>query len=440
MSAIRWRGTRRAFLGGAGTAVALPFLPSLLPREARAAVAPPVRLVCWYAPCGMVMDQWRPSADGPLGALPRILAPLVNVQSDVLVLSGLANAAAMVPVAGDHARGTGSFLTCRTVAHTADADIQNGISVDQVAAAAFEGLTPFKSLELGTTGGSPVGDCDSGYSCAYTRNVSWLDEDTPNPKLTDPAVVFDRLFAGFDPTLTAEQIAQRKAWRTSVLDYVLDEADRMLPKLSAADQAKLDEYMTGVRDLETRIQGETTTCLPGERPSSGLEYAAVVRAMSDLTVLALQCDLTRVVTFMLENGGSYRSFDFLGVTGGHHELSHHQGDPVKIESLAVIDTWEVGELAYLLERMRDTTDSEGNALLDHSVVVLSSEISDGDWHNHDDLPVLVAGSGGGAVATGRHVTLPDDTPIADLYLALLDAAGVPATTFGNDGTSPLDLG
>jgi hypothetical protein len=396
--------------------------------------------VFWYAPNGMVMDQWRPATDGPLGTLPRLLAPLAPVQSHVLVLSGLANQAAIVPVAGDHARGTGSFLTCRTVEHTADADIQNGISVDQVAAAAFEGLTPFKSLELGTTGGSPVGDCDSGYSCAYTRNVSWLDEDTPNPKLTDPAVVFDRLFAGFDPTLTAEELAQRKAWRTSVLDYVLDEANRLLPRLSAADQAKLDEYMTGVRDLETRIQGDSVVCVPEDRPESGLDYAALVRTMSDLTVLALQCDLTRVVTFMLENGGSYRSFDFLGVTGGHHELSHHQEDPAKIESLAVIDTWEVGELAYLLDRMRATVDSEGNALLDHSLVLFSSEISDGDWHNHDDLPVLVGGSGGGAIETGRHLTLPDDTPIADLYLTLLDAAGVPATSFGIDGTSPLDLG
>lgn len=435
---IRWNKTRgasrRAFLGGAAAMVGLPWLESL---DARAASGRPTRAVWWYAPCGIVMDQWRPSSTGNLQTLPTILSPLQALRSEVLVLSGCVNEAARVPVAGDHARGTGSYLTCRTVEHSTEV-IQNGISVDQVAANVIGSQTSFKSLELGTTGGSSVGDCDSGYSCAYSRNISWLDENTPNPKMTDPGLVFDRLFAGADESLTAEQIEQRKRWRSSVLDAVLDDANTLQPQLSTSDRAKLDEYLTGVRELENRIQSTGPGCTPGGRPEDAYTYAAVTRAMSDLTVLALQCDATRLVTFMLENGGSYRSWEFIGVTGGHHELSHHQGDPAKIDALVQIDTWEINELAYLVGRLAQVQEPDGSTLLDHTMVFFSSEISDGDWHNHDDLPVLLCGRGGGAVRPGRHVDLGRRT-IADLYLSMLAAVGAPQATFGIDGTDPVDL-
>ncbi len=426
--------SRRAVLGGAAAALTLPWLESLA-----AEAAAPVRTVFWYLPNGVVMDHWRPAATGELKALPRILAPLDGLQSDLLVISGLANRAAQVPVPGDHARGTGSFLTCRECKHTAGEDIRNGISIDQVIAAQVGDQTLFDSVELGTTGGSSFGDCDSGYSCAYSRNISWLDADTPRPKLTDPQLVFDRLFAGFDTTETEAERARRRAFRTSVLDHVMEDAHKLAPRLPASDRNKLDEYMTGVRAVEARIQAGQATCAPGSRPSGGLDYAATVRAMSDLTVLALRCDLTRVVTFMLENGGSYRSFDFLGVSGAHHELSHHQREAAKLEALTTIDTWEIGELAYLVRRLQETPDAGGQSLLANTLVTVSSEISDGDWHNHDDLPVLLAGQGGGAFRTGRHVAFTDEQPIADLFISLASAAGAPVSSFGQDGTRPLPL-
>ncbi len=431
--------TRRAFLGGGAVALTLPFLESLRPAHGATAGGPPVRLLYWYAPCGIVMDAWTPPDEGANYTLPTILQPLAPHQDQVMVLTRLANRAAQVPVAGDHARGTGSFLTCMECEHTAGANIRNGVSVDQVVAEAIASQTLFRSLELGTTGGSSVGDCDSGYSCAYTRNVSWLDEDTPNPKITDPGLAFDRLFAGFDTSQTLEQIERRKAWRTSVLDHVLEDANQLQPKLANSDQDKLDEFMTGVRELEIRVHSDLGECIPGTPPGLGLDYAATVRAMSDLTVLALECDMTRVVSFMLENGGSYRSFDFLGVTGGHHELSHHQGNTSSISGLTTINTWEIEQLAYLLDRMKSVVEVDGSTLLDNSLVYFSSEIADGDRHNHDDLPVLLCGSGGGAVQSGRHKRFASEQPMADLFIAMADTAGVSVSSFGQDGTQPLDL-
>jgi hypothetical protein len=436
--------TRRGFLGGAGTIVTLPLLESLLPRAARAqSSAAPVRLLFWYAPCGIVMEEWTPAAPGALTTLPRILAPLWESAGELTVLTDLANDAAIVEnMPGHHARGTASYLTCQTISYTADANIQNGISADQVAANHLQGQTAYKSLELGTTAGASVGACDSGYSCAYSNNISWADTDTPNPKLTDPALVFDRLFAGSDPRLTAAEAAKREAWRSSVLDHVLEEAAALRVKLGSSDQLRLDEYMTGVRELETRIQAAPPAegeCAPGVRPPIGLEYPTMVRMMSDLTVLALECDLTRVVTFMLGNAASTNSFDFIGVSGAHHELSHHQDDATKIESLTQINEWEIGELAYLVNRLRQTADLDGSSMLDNSIVFFSSEVSDGNGHFHFDLPVLLAGRGGGVITPGEHRVLPNRTPIANLYLTMLSAVGVPNTTFGLDGTEALDL-
>lgn len=435
--------SRRAFLGGAAAVITLPFLESLAPRAARAARSgkPPVRLVWVYVPNGMVMADFTPSSTGFGYDLPRILQPLAPVQDQVCVLTGLANRAASVPVAGDHARGTGSFLTCVTVEHTSDAgSIRNGVSIDQVAAQHIGDQTLFRSLELGTTGGPPVGDCDSGYSCAYSRNISWAGPTTPMAKLTDPRLVFDRLFAGFDTRLTEEQIARRDRWRTSVLDHAVEDATRLQARLSRTDRLKLDEYLTGVRELEQRIHsGSLGECIPGQQPEPGLPYAENIRAMNDVIVKALQCDLTRVVTFMYENAGSYRSFDFLGVPSAHHELSHHQNMHSKLEALVTIDTWEVAQLVHLIQGLQAVEEPDGSTLLDNTLVCFSSEISDGDRHNHNDLPVLLAGGGGGWLTPGRHIRYPTEQPIADLFLAMLAAAGVPLDAFGMDGTRPLDL-
>ncbi|TNE85894.1 MAG: DUF1552 domain-containing protein [Deltaproteobacteria bacterium] len=433
---------RRTFLRSAAATLALPTLTSALPRAAWAGApgTPPVRLVFWYVPNGMVMDRFRPLSTGFDYTLNTITAPLAGVRDDVTVLTGLENAAASVPLAGDHARGTGSFLTCRTVTQTAGADIENGISVDQVFAQATAGQTPFPSIELGTEGGDAVGDCDSGYSCAYVRNISWAGVATPLPKITDPRLAFSRLFAGYDPTVTAEEIERRKQLRLSVIDYVLEDANALHGRLGRTDQLKLDEYLTAVRQLETRIEllGDQQ-CVPGEAPDSSLDVEGRVQAMNDLMVLALQCDLTRVATFMLGNGGSNRAYDFLGVTGAHHEISHHGNDATNLANLTTIDTWEVAQFADLVQKLGAVQEADGSRLLDHTLAYFSSEISDGDWHNHNDLPVLLAGGGGGAVLPGRHVELPAGTPMANLFLTMLNAAGVAESSFGQDSTGLVDL-
>jgi hypothetical protein len=441
---MRWnkfRGpSRRAFLGGGAAAITLPFLESLrVPAMASpTGGACPVRLIWVYTPCGMVMEEWTPLATGANYDLRRVLAPLASNQSQVSVLSGLANMPASVPVAGDHARGTGSFLSCTTVEHTSGDDISNGISIDQVVANAIGDQTAFRSLELGTTGGASAGDCDSGYSCAYSRNISWASETLPMAKLTDPGLVFDRLFAGFDATLSEADRERRTRWRTSVLDTVTGEANSMAGKLSTSDTIKLDEYLTGIRDLEVRIAaGLDGTCLVPDDPGTGLDYETTLNVMQELMVKALECDLTRVITFMYENAGSYRSFDFIGVTGGHHELSHHQGVTATIENLVTIDTWQMVQFNNLLTAMAAVTEADGSTLLDNSLVCLSSEIADGDRHNHNDLPVLLAGGGGGQHTVGEH-RLHTDVPVANLYLAMAAAAGVSVATHG-DSSGVLSL-
>lgn len=432
--------SRRAFLGGGAAVITLPFLESL---RGGAWAGPlgspcPVRSIFVYVPNGMMMADWTPSATGANYDLPRILAPLASVQDQVSVISGLDNPAAVVPVPGDHARGTGSFLSCVTVEHTSGDDISNGISADQVIANAIGGQTLFPSIELGCVGGTPVGDCDSGYSCAYTRNISWADETTPMAKLTDPSIVFDRLFAGLDLDLSEEDRERRKRWRSSVLDTVTEDANRLNLVLSQSDRNKLDEYLTGIRDLEARIQsGFDGECLPGEEPTTNLPYEQQVPVMNDLIVQALACDLTRVATFMLENAGSNRSFDFLGVTGAHHELSHHQNVESTTESLVTIGTWEVEQFAHLVSGLAGVTEADGSTLLDNSLVFFSSEIADGDSHSHYDLPVLLAGSGGGAHNPGRHIDA-EGAIISELFLSMMYAAGVTPGGFA-DAQSPLDL-
>lgn len=440
MSKDPTRWSRRAFLGGGAAVIALPWLESWS-RPARAgAVGPcPVRVLWIHCPNGMMMQDWTPSSTGAGYDLPRILQPLAPVQAEVSVLTGLANEPAAVPVAGDHARGTGSFLTCATVEHTAGDDIYNGTSIDQVVAQAIGDQTFLPSLELGCAGGAPVGDCDSGYSCAYSRNVSWASPTTPQAKVTDPALLFDRLFSGFDPDETQEDRDRRRRWRSSVLDTVVDDANALQGRLSTSDRSKLDEYLTGLRELEQRIQsGSDGSCLPPLRPGSNLAYEEQVPAFHELLVTALACDLTRTGTFMLENAGSNRSFSFLGVTGAHHELSHHQGDPSTTEALVTIGTWEVAQYADLVARMAAVQEADGSTLLDNSLVFFSSEISDGDRHNHDDLPVLLAGRGGGQVTPGRHLRLAEGTPVANVFLTMAQAAGVSVAQHG-DSTGAADL-
>jgi hypothetical protein len=429
--------SRRWLLRTAASSVALPFFASLAPRAARAQAAPPVRFIAWYAPNGVVMRDWRPDLVGPGYDLKPSLASLAPVQAHVSVISGLTQLPAVVPIPGDHARGTACFLTARTPTFTAGADIAVGTSIDQVIAQGWGDATALPSLELGLEGGSSAGVCDSGYACAYVRNISWAGPSTPRPKITDPLLAFDRLFAGTDAGLTEAERARRRALRASVLDHAVDEALNLQSRLGAEDRHKLDEYLTAVRALETRLEGDATlACDPGLRPEPAPDLDGAVRAMIEITALALECDLTRVVTFMLGNGGSNRSYDFLGVPEAHHELSHHGGNAHKLAQLQRIDAWVVARFGELVARLREAEAAEGVSLLDHTLALLSSEIGDGNRHNHDELPVLLAGAGGGAHTPGRHL-VTERQPMANLFTSIAAATGLPAAPFGDDGTGPL---
>lgn len=435
------RFSRRRFLGGAGAMIGLPLLTSIIPRLARsAAPAPRKRFIAFYVPCGIVMNNWTPAAEGASWAMTPILSPLEPFRDRTLVLTGVDNRPGRSDGGGDHAAGTGSFLTCTHVNKTAGADIRNGVSLDQLVAPVLSEGLPFPSLELGTDGGAAVGDCDTGYSCAYARSIAWQNATTPLPKQTSPRGVFDRMFAGYDPNATAADLERRKQSRKSVLDSALDEANDLRARLGRTDQAKLDEYLTSVREVEQRLDRPVSVCQPGDRPASGFDpnddFAAISRAMIDLMAIAISCDQTRVITFMLGNAGSYHSHPQVGVTESHHELSHHMGNADNLTKLTAINTWEVGELAYLLGRLDAIDDGDDTTALDNSIVFFGSEIEDGDAHRHTNMPIVIAGGGGGTLATGSHLRLPGQTQ-GNLFLSLLTALGVPATSFGDDGTAPI---
>jgi hypothetical protein len=429
------RVSRRWFLGGAGAMVGLPLLESLMPRRLHAEPIPAAkRILAYYVPCGIHMPTWTPATAGDLILTPT-LSPLEKVKSKLLVLSGLQNLPARPDGPGDHASGTGAFLSCAHPFKTDGTGIKNGISMDQVAANELKKNTRIASLQLGTDGGGGTGGCDSGYSCAYARNISWASDTQPLPKSTSPQVVFDQLFSGFDPKATLAEQARRLKYKKSVLDYALAEASSLKLRLAATDNLKVDEYMSGIRDLEKKLETPVAVCSVPTRPVADYAHVARIQMMSDLMVLAFQCDATRVATFMLGNAGDNRSFDFIGASGGHHSISHHGGLAENYNKLKIIDKWEVTQLAYLLEKMDAIVEPNGMTMLDNSSVFFSSEIEDGDSHRHTNLPVILAGKGGGAYRTGRHVKYAA-TPLGNLFTSMLNASGVPNEKFG-DGTGPL---
>jgi len=273
----------------------------------------------------------------------------------------------------------------------------------------------------------------------YAHNIAWASPTTPLPKITDPVLAFERMFGGEVPGRTPEEQARALLLRTSVLDYALDDASRLHSRLGTADARKLDEYLTGVRELETRVQSlAEAVCNPDIVVSHDASVPETVRMMTDITMAALECDLTRIVTFMLGNGGTGRSRPHLGIYDSHHTLSHHGGDAEAIEKLVRIATWEIEEVAYLVERLGRVTDASGERLLDNTLLYVSSEIEDGDTHDHRNMPVLLAGAGGGVHTPGRHVVYNRHEPMADLFISMLSSVGVEVSSFGDDGTGPLD--
>lgn len=431
------RLTRRNLLRGAGAAIALPSLEALWPREAQAAGTPtaPLRSAFVYIPVGAIMEDWTPQQEGSDFELSKTLQPLAKHKQQLLVLSGLAHdkARANGDGAGDHARDSAAFLTASQPRKTAGADIKLGISIDQLIANKVGSETRLPSLELGTEAGRQAGACDSGYSCAYQSNIAWKSATQPMAKEINPRAVFERMFGdGVD----AKARAERDFYRKSILDFVADDAARLRGQLGQSDRRKLDEYFTSVREVESRIEeaaADAARRTPEvEPPPPGVpkDYAEHVRLMYDLMVLAFQTDTTRVCTFMLANSGSNRTYRELGVTGGHHEISHHRNDAEKIAWLQKIDQYMVEQFAYFLDRMAAVQDGNGS-LLDHSMIVYGGAIADANRHSHHDLPVVLAGRGNGAINPGRHLRYAKDTPMANLFLALADRYGLEEERFGD---------
>ena len=439
---------RRTFLKGLGAAVSLPMLESMIPARAMAgaaAVQPPVRMAFMFVPNGVHMEEWKPVATGAHHNLPRILKPLTPVKRDLCVLSGLTQdkGRANGDGAGDHARSAGVFLTGVQPLKSEGSEIRAGVSVDQFAAQRIGHETRFASLELGTERGRQSGKCDSGYSCAYSNNVSWRDGTTPMAKETNPRLVFERLFGNGSKGERNESLARRQRYQKSILDFVLEDARSLTRKVSGNDRQKLDEYLVAVREIEQRIQraeGESvsnSSVLAGLGKPEGVpdSYQEHIRLMGDMMILAFQTDVTRVSTFMLANAGSNRSYRPIGVNEGHHSLSHHQNDRDKLEKISKINTFHVEQLSYMLQKMKSIPEGEGS-LLDHCMVVYGSGISDGNRHNNENLPIVLAGRGGGWIRPGRHIQYSGDTPLNNLFVTMLNQAGATTDSF-NDSTGTL---
>lgn len=432
--------SRRAVLRGMGAAIALPLLDAMQPALAAPAVKKtPLRLGFVYVPNGIIMEDWTPAATGPDFELTRILKPLAGVRSELCVVSGLSdhNGNALGDGPGDHARAGASFLTGVHCKKTAGADIRNGISADQIAAQALSSVTRLGSLELGCEDARTVGNCDSGYSCAYTNSISWRSPTTPNPPEIDPRLAFERLFGASDGNLDAATRLKRAQYRKSILDAVRDETRSLAKDLGEADRRKIDEYLTAVREIEKRIQGAEREVTPGLEKPSGIpiEFRDYLGLMFDLQVVAWQADVTRVCTLMVGREGSLRVYPEIGVPDPHHPLTHHRNNKDWIEKVAKINCLHTELFAGFLQKLKSTPDGEGS-LLDHSMIVYGSGLSDGNAHTHEDLPILLAGRGGGSIKPGRHLRFKEGTPATNLYVSLLDRMGVPAETLG-DSTGKL---
>jgi hypothetical protein len=430
--------TRRTALRGLGTCIALPLLDAMLPSlsfaapEGAGAASAPLRLAFGYIPNGVNMADWTPAAEGTDFELPFILEPLAPFKEYVNVLTGLTHRKAFAngDGGGDHARALATFLTGTQARKTHGADIRAGVSVDQIAAEKLGQFTRFGSLEIGCDPGQQSGNCDSGYSCAYSGNMSWKTESTPVAKEVNPKLVFERLFTNGRPGESAEARAKRERYSKSVLDFALDDANRLSSRIGQSDKRKLDEYLSAVRELEQRIaradKGENDGELAGGFPRpTGIpkDYGEHIRLMGDLLALAFQTDVTRVSTFVFANEGSNRSYPFIDVPEGHHDLSHHGKDAAKLEKIRKINRFHLEQFAYLVGKLHATKEGEGR-LLDNCLFLFGSGIGDGDRHNHDDLPIVLVGKGAGKVAAGRHIKYASNTPMTNLFLTLLDKVGV----------------
>ena len=433
--------SRRSLLRGAGVALGLPLLDAMHPALAAPAktAKPASRLGVVYVPNGVTMNEWLPAQLGSDFEFTRILKPLERFRSDITLISGLENHAANKAKGGAHAKASGSFLSGSIPKYTAGADVRAGVTFDQVAAQHFAAESRVPSLQLGCEDSRMVGNCDTGSSCAYTNSLSWKNPETPLAVEVNPRSVFERLFGTVDPSLDPATRARRALYRKSILDLTRQNTQSLAATLGASDKRKLDEYLTAIREVETRIaKAEKDPEVPmGEKPS-GIPFAfdEYVKLMFDLQVIAFQADLTRVATMMIGREGSVRTYPEIGVPDPHHPLTHHRNHPDFIEKVTKINCFHVQLFSYFVERLKATPDGDGT-LLDHASILYGGALSDGNQHSNKNLPLLVAGHAGG-LRGGRHVQAPAGTPVTNLFVNMMDRAGIPAENFG-DSTGKLDL-
>ncbi|MDF1843999.1 MAG: DUF1552 domain-containing protein [Rubripirellula sp.] len=436
---------RRTMLRGTAVAMGLPLLEMMQPTarqlSAMEASSSPVRMACIFFPNGAIMPDWNPTVEGDQWQLSKTLAPLQPFKSKLNVIRNLAhdNGRAHADGAGDHARCAATFLTAARPVKTSG-NIQLGISIDQVAASQLAGQTPLPSIELGLEPSRNAGSCDSGYSCAYSSNISWRNETQPIPKEITPRMAFERMFTRQD---SAER-RQRNFVRQSILDVVQHDAQKLMQRVGQTDKRKLDEYFSSIREIELRIQRaeeEDQKALPDiEVPFGRIEaFREHARLMYDMMAIGFQTDTTRVATFMLDNAGGNRRYTEIGVNDAHHGMSHHRNRPEPVAKLQKIDHYLVEQFAYFLEKLDSIPDGDGT-LLDQSIVLYGSGISDGNRHNHGDLPIVLAGGGGGQVTTGRYIQPEHERPMGNLFLSMLDIMGTPVDSIGDSSGRLNELG
>ncbi len=440
--------SRRTVLHGLGAAVALPWLEAMMPSTAQAAAATslPRRMAWVYIPQGAPMAQWFPTLPAgaalPVGSAPAsikdytlspILEPLKDVRDDITLFGGLTcdKARANGDGGGDHARAGGAFLTGAQPKKTAGANFHAGTSADQVAAQKLGDQTRLPSLEMAIEGFRGAGNCDSGYACVYETTLSWKNATTPLPTEINPKNIFNRLFSEEN----ADSKAKRQL-RSDVLSAVLEDANALNNKLGGADKQKLDQYLTGVRELEQRIEMASKlppvvlpedTVQPVGVPASNMQH---IRLMCDLMVLAFQTDVTRISTFMLGKEGSELKYTMVGVTEGHHTISHHQNDATKLAQIKKIGTYHMQQFAYLVSKLKSIPEGDGT-LLDNCMICYGSAIADPNAHAHDNLPLIMAGRGGGTINPGRYLRYANNTPLNNLWLSMLDRFGASTPRLGD---------
>ena len=431
--------SRRHFLRGLGACVALPAFASVpshvlgaesaLTPVATTATGAPLRTAFVYFPNGAIPAQWWPNGDEKQFELHGTLSPLESARQHIQIMGGLnhENANPGPDGAGDHARANGTFLTGVRMKKSA-ADIRAGISIDQVMAQKIGHLTRFPSLELTCDNVRRSGACDSGYACAYQFNLSWSSETTPMAPEGNPRMIFERLFGSGKHGERNESLKRRQLEQRSILDFVMEDARAMQRRLDHQDKAKLDQYLTGIREIETRIEKAERF---GQVPDPKIEtpagvptsYEQYVNLMFDMLVLAFQTDSTRIATFLLAHDGSNRPFGEIGIFEGHHDLTHHQNRTEWVDKVAQIDQWYARQFSKFLQKLESTKDTDGNSLLHNSQIVYGSGNADGNRHTHTNLPIILAGKGGGTFNPGRYVK-HNSKPASNLFLTMTDRLGI----------------